>query len=172
MKKIILLLSYLLGIAGLTSAQNFKTIKIGNQMWTAENFDVIVPGSWCYNDDPTLGKKYGRLYSWEAAQKACPGGWHLPTEKDWMTLIENLGGEDKAGKQLRIGGASGFNAPFAGLTGVGNYRLLDMYGTFWSATSFDQDHAWYFYITSSSSLVTKTYFMKSYGLSVRYVKNQ
>jgi len=160
-----------MGCVMFTNAQNFKTVKIGNQVWMAENLNVAVTGSWYYNDDPNMGSKYGRLYTWEAAKKACPAGWHLPVENDWAQLIEYLGGEDKAGKQLRVGGISGFNATFGGLTDVGNYRLVDMYGTFWSASSYDTDHAWYIYITSSSNSVTKTYFSKRYGFSVRYVKN-
>jgi len=171
MKKCLLCLMVFIGIAVCANAQNLKTIKIGNQIWMAENLNVAVPGSWYYNDDQANGNKYGRLYTWEAAKKACPAGWHLPTESDWTKLIEFLGGEDKAGKQLRIGGISGFNAPLGGLTDVGNYRLIDMYGTFWSASSYDMDHAWYIYITSTSSCVTKTYFSKRYGFSVRYVKN-
>jgi uncharacterized protein (TIGR02145 family) len=172
MKRISLCFLLLLGITGITSAQNFKTVKIADQLWMAENLNVNVPGSWYYNDDPTMGSKYGRLYSWDAANKACPAGWHLPSEKEWEQLIAFLGGEDVAGKHLKCGNSSGFNAVLGGLTSVGNYRLLDTYGTFWSSTSYDKDHAWYFYITSSGSGITKTYFTKNYGFSVRYVKNK
>lgn len=154
------------------NAQNFKTVKIGSQVWMAENLNVDVKGSCCYNDDPNMCRKYGRLYTWEAANKACPPGWHLPSEKEWSQLLDFLGGEDVAGKYLKSGSSSGFNAVLGGLTNVGNYRLLDMYGTFWSSTSYDTDHAWYFYITSTGNGVTKTYFTKNYGFSVRYVKNK
>lgn len=172
MKRTFLSLLLLMGLLTITNAQYFKTIKIGNQVWMAENLDLDVPGSWNYNDSPALGTKYGRLYTWEAALKACPKGWHLPSDKEWEALIEALGGEDVAGKNLKLGSASGFNAQLGGLANVGNYQLLDMYGTFWSATSYDKDHAWYFYITSKSNGVTKTYFSKNYGFSVRYVKNR
>jgi len=172
MKKYFLSLAMFVGLAIITNGQNTKTVKIGNQVWMAENLNVVVPGSWCYNDDPALGSKYGRLYTWEAAKKACPSGWRLPTEKDWTQLIENLGGEDKAGKQLRQGGLSGFNATLGGMSSVGSFRLVDMYGTFWSDSNYDNDHAWYFYITSNSSTVTKTYFSKNYGFSVRCIKSK
>lgn len=171
MKKYFLSMLILMSSVLIGNAQNFKTVKIGNQVWMADNFNVAVPGSWYYNDDPSTSVKYGRLYSWEAAIKACPSGWHLPTEKDWNQLIEFLGGEDIAGKLLKPGGSSGFNASLGGMSGIGSYRLLNMYGTFWSATSYDVDHAWYFYITSNSTSVTKTYFSKSYGFSVRYIRN-
>lgn len=162
----------LFGTFGLLHAQNFKTIKIGNQVWMAENLNVVVPGSWTYNGNTENGRKYGRLYTWEAAKRACPVGWHLPTDKEWTELLDRLGGEDVAGKQLKAGGNSGFNALYGGLSDVGNFRLLNSYGTFWSASSYDADHAWYFYITAANSNVTKTYFKKAYGFSVRCVKNK
>jgi uncharacterized protein (TIGR02145 family) len=171
MKKYFASMLMLMGSALIANAQNFKTIKIGSQVWMAENFDVDVPDSWYYNDDPSTASKYGRLYTWKAAIKASPPGWHLPTDKEWNQLIEYLGGEDTAGKQLKSGGSSGFNACLGGMSSVGSFRLLSMYGTFWSSTSYDTDHAWYFYITSNSSSVTRTYFSKNYGFSVRYVKN-
>lgn len=171
MKKCLVSLALLVGIFIYSNAQNFKTVKIGKQVWMAENLNVSVPGSWFYNEDPSMGNKYGRLYTWEAARKSCPQGWHLPTESDWTQLIDYLGGEDKAGRQLRMGGTSGFNAAFGGLTDVGNFRLSEMYGTFWTASSYDSEHAWYVYITANNDNVTKTYFSKKYGFSVRYVRN-
>lgn len=161
----------LLGMTVTVNGQNIKSVKIGQQIWMAENMKVAVPGSWCYNDDPALGAKFGRLYTWEAAKIVCPKGWRLPNEKDWDQLIVFLGGEDVAGNKIKTGGiAAGFNAMLGGITSVGNYRLLNLYGAFWSATSYDSDHAWYYYITNNGPGVTKTYFNRSYGLSVRCIK--
>jgi uncharacterized protein (TIGR02145 family) len=86
-------------------------------------------------------------------------------------MIDNFGGEDKAGRQLKPGGNYGFNALLGGLTDVGNFRLLGSYGTFWSASGYDQNHAWYFFITANDNIITKTYFKKTYGFSVRCAKN-
>jgi uncharacterized protein (TIGR02145 family) len=46
-------------------------------------------------------QKYGRLYGWDAAMKACPAGWRLPTNNDWNALINFAGGEKAAGKKLK-----------------------------------------------------------------------
>jgi uncharacterized protein (TIGR02145 family) len=151
-------------------SQEFKTIKIGKQIWMAENLKTPVKGSWYYNEDPK-NSKYGRLYTWEAAKKACPAGFHLPTDTEWTELIIYLGGEDIAGKKLKEGGASKFNAKLGGLSDAHDYRLLGFYGTYWSSTAYDKEHAWYRYVTSSDNFVTRTYFRKDYGFCVRCIKN-
>jgi uncharacterized protein (TIGR02145 family) len=152
-------------------AQNVKEIKIGRYTWMSENLNAAIKGSWYYNDDATMGAKYGRLYTWEAAKKACPVGWHLPTENEWNDLIEIAGGNDNAGKALKSGGNLGFNAQLSGFSNVGGYMMLDSYGTYWTASGYDQNHAWYIFFNSSDNQATKSYFTKTYGLSVRCVKN-
>ena len=60
--------------------------------WMAENLTYEVPGSWCYGNRNSNCTKYGRLYTHAAALKACPQGWHLPTQKEWDNLIKAYGG--------------------------------------------------------------------------------
>lgn len=71
--------------------QTYKTVKIGKQVWMAENMNYDIKHSYCYDDDPKNCQKYGRLYTWEAALNACPSGWHLPTKEEFKTLLANVG---------------------------------------------------------------------------------
>jgi hypothetical protein len=72
--------------------RTYKTVKIGRQTWLAENLNYEAEGSKCYENDPDNCAKYSRLYNWETAMKACPKGWHLPTNKEWQTLINCVDG--------------------------------------------------------------------------------
>jgi len=91
--------------------KKYKTAKIGKQTWMAQNLDYHGEDGFlglCYGDEPEekIRKpenctKYGRLYDWNEAKKACPKGWHLPSDKEWQTLVDFAGGEKIAGKKLK-----------------------------------------------------------------------
>ena len=124
--------------------QTYKTVKIGDQVWMAENLNFETENSWCGGGkDSTEGdcSKYGRLYLWSTAvgksedecgygktcglsgkvRGVCPEGWLLPDTTDWTTLFDAVGGKDIAGKMLKS--QTGW-----GDSGEQNFNGSDTYG--------------------------------------------
>ena len=162
--------------------KTYKTVKIGDQTWMAENLNYSVKGSICYNDDESNCQKYGRLYDWNTSLKSCPSGWHLPSKDEWDGLVDFAGGEDVAGKYLKAkerwaeNGNGTDEYGFSALPGGygssdgGFYGVGDV-GYWWSATEDGSTNAYYRDMYYSISNVYRSSSGKSYLLSVRCVKD-
>ena len=87
--------------------KTYKTVKIGTAVWMAENLNFAAEGSKCYENSEDSCAKYGRLYNWETALKACPAGFHLPSDDEWTALENAVGGRSTAGTKLKS--AAGWN---------------------------------------------------------------
>jgi len=165
------------GASSSSAGVEYKTIKIGNQTWMAENLNITTAsGSTCYDGKPTNCNKYGRLYDWKTAKSICPSGWHLPTNEEWETLISSLGGEEEAGAKLKS--ANGFAALPSGYgDSDGDFSDADFsdaedYGYWWTATDEDdEDYAWYWKIDYEYEEVSNDYDDKTNLYSVRCIQN-
>jgi len=164
----------------LRNKKDYKTIKIGNQTWMAENLNFNTSKSWCYENRKRNCKIYGRLYTYDAAMSACPTGWHLPSDSDWTALIIYVGSD--VGTKLKS--ASGWNETgngtdtygFTALPGGsrfsnGTFGSLGGHGYFWSSTQLDGDNSWLRYMNFNNGIVEYYYFRKNLGFSVRCIKD-
>lgn len=133
-------------------SQKYKAVKIGNQIWMAENLNLKSKDSKCYKGLSVNCKKYGQFYNWKDAQTVCPEGWHLPSQWEWESLIDFAGGKDEAGKVLKSkhgwnnGGNGtdlfGFSALPAGNYDIdSDYQYIGYRALFWSSTDVNADKA-------------------------------
>jgi uncharacterized protein (TIGR02145 family) len=165
------------------NGQEYKTVKIGKQVWMAENLNYETDESYCYNDSAEYCTKYGRLYTWSAALNACPTGWHLPSQNEGMTLYYSVGGRDTAAKMLKS--VNGWNDDGAGTDSFGfsalpvgdrdefnDYENEGRFAGFWTSTEVNERYAAHihlFYMDDDAALSTT--FNKRYAYAVRCVKD-
>ena len=185
----------------LRDGQTYRTVKIGGQVWMAENLNYEVENSVCYKNSADSCAKYGRLYTWGAAmdsiktgcgyggscsstlpvQGACPSGWHLPSNAEWGVLITEAGGPIVAGVHLkartdwyRTGrgtDAFGFTALPAGFWND-DYGFIGNVTDFWSSAERDSIYVYAMGMNFDSKGASIGLSDKSYSmLSVRCLLN-
>jgi uncharacterized protein (TIGR02145 family) len=183
--------------------------RIGSQVWMLRNLDVttyrngdpipqvtdatewagLTTGAWSYyNNDPANGVVYGKLYNWYAVNDSrglAPTGWHVPSDTEWTTLTDYLGGESVAGGPMKEVGTTHWTAPntgatnssgftgFAGGTRFSNgaFYNIGINGSWWSSTEYSSTDAWYRYLYFSTSNVYRISLNKANGYFVRCIKD-
>ena len=138
--------------------ENLKTLKYsnGDLIGTTNPSSLDVSGEstpkyqWASLDDENKVSAYGRMYTWNVVADSrgiCPAGWHVPSQTEWVTLIDYLGGEAVAGSKLKETGTIHWNfnsdatneSGFTALPGGTRFS----YGMFWGA-----NHAGVFWTTT------------------------
>ena len=161
--------------------KKYKIVKIGAQTWMAKNLGYNASGSKCYNNKPDNCDKYGRLYDWQTAKKACPKGWHLPNNDEWDALYRFADGTSDNAESLYISKTAGkylkaANGFYALSGGIGYYDdrfdNAGFGGFWWSANEYEHDsYAYNRYIISTEDVAYWSYNDKSYLFSVRCLQN-
>jgi uncharacterized protein (TIGR02145 family) len=183
----------------------YKTIMIGDQTWMAENlrtskyndgliipriveesdwFKLSTPGYSWYNN---VSVNYGAIYNWYTVNtgKLCPAGWHVPSDAEWTTLTNYLGGEAVAGKKQKETGIAHWTSPNTGSTNEsgftalpGGYRNysggfgnINRSGYWWSAAEKSSSDAYFRAMNYSYSNVDRSSSNKRSGLSVRCIQD-
>jgi uncharacterized protein (TIGR02145 family) len=159
------------GDAVVYGEETYETVIICTQTWMKKNLNYEVAGSECKNCET-----YGRLYNWVAATTACPSGWHLPSDAEWDTLMEAVGGSRTAGTKLKaienMGTDDyGFSALPGGFINSNGNSGGGGTGYWWSSTESYSGEAYFRYIGRLDEDVSRTTNLKGYYYSVRCVKN-
>jgi len=143
------------------------------------NYDAS--DSKCYENNSGNCAKYGRLYDWATAKKACPSGWHLPSMSEYKELDKAVGGEMVAGKKLKAksgwyskgNGTDEFG--FSALPGGygfsdGSFNGVNEFGQWWSANE-NGSYAYSPYMYRDNDYTNWSSLNMSVLLSVRCIKD-
>ena len=187
----------------------YTTVTIGSQIWLKQNLKTTRYNNgneisnvtnnyywknlnspafcWYDNDSATYKNTYGALYNWYAVNtsKLCPNGWHVPSDSEWTSLTDYLGGKSIAGSKLKETGTSHWishnegnnSSGFAALPGGfrdnedGTFGTLGINGYWWSATEhFPVDIFYCWLYANSTEMGWDSSIFKTNGFSVRCIK--
>jgi uncharacterized protein (TIGR02145 family) len=167
--------------------KTYKTVKIGNQTWMAENLVYKAEGGcWAYDNKTDNVPKYGYLYNWDNARISCPAGWHLPSDVEWQELINFSGGNDFAGSKLKETGNShwsSFNKEAAnsyGFTALpggsvnnsnGEDHVVGEVGFWWSSAEYAFEFAFGVRMDRNGTKASMDVYDMADGFSVRCIKD-
>ncbi|GBU22471.1 hypothetical protein R80B4_02380 [Fibrobacteres bacterium R8-0-B4] len=156
--------------------------------WMTENLNIETADSWCYNNSSDSCAKYGRLYTWPAANTACPTGWHLPSRAEWGALAKAAGGTGDYGstsfagwklkstsgwKDNRFGKDDyGFSAlPGGSRYSDGSFLYAAYHGCWWTATENISDYIYNRCMAYNNDDVAEGSNLKDVAFSVRCIAN-
>ena len=165
--------------------QKYRTVQVAGLEWFADNLNYKTEGSYCYKDDEDQCMVYGRFYTWDAAKKACPAGFRLPTHADFESLWTAAGADFNAGYLLKAdygwsGDTNGNDTLKFSAMPAGNrfddetYGNMAKFAFFWSSDDSSEGvalgNARVWYLTSKSMAFGYMSKPKNFGFSVRCVR--
>jgi uncharacterized protein (TIGR02145 family) len=204
---------FICGTSTITDIDNntYNTVLIGTQCWTVQNLkttkyadnsiitNITTPnntwesatyGAWSHYDNSSSNNAtYGKLYNWYAVEDSrniCPVGWHVPSNSEWTTLTNYLGGIAVAGGKMKTTGTSHWNNPNTGATNSsgftgypggyrasdGNFGTMRQHGYWWSATGSSATQAYFWRLDDDKpDILNGTNLPKTFGISVRCIKD-
>jgi uncharacterized protein (TIGR02145 family) len=171
-------------------ASNLKTSKYRNgtsisNVTSASSWAALTTGAYCYyNNSSSNNATYGKLYNYYAvvdSRNLCPTGWHVPSDTEWTTLTDFLGGETIAGAKLKetgtthwalttaqVDNSTGFTAlPGGNRLPDGSFNNINDGGDWWSSTIC----VWYRGIDGYANYVYRGCYGEKSGFSVRCIKD-
>jgi len=168
-------------IPGELSDGDWSSTTSGAMTVYGEGTSIVYHGS---DDEVSNLADYGRLYNWYAVDDArglCPSGWHVPTDQEYTTLIDVLGGTSVAGGKMKSSPEdspawNGTNTSgFSGLAGgyrsnSGGFYDGNYVGFFWSASA-NGAFAWSRLLDGVYTGVLRYNYYQRYGFSVRCVRD-
>lgn len=183
----------------------YTSVTIGTQVWMVENLkvtryrngdaisnrtnadDFYDTSSGAYSNDYEGTNKNGRLYNWYAVadpRKLAPEGWHIPSQEEWATLLDFLGGESVAGSKMKQVGASQWCTPNADATNSSGFTALPGdwrvdFGfvtgcgdaSWWSSTAATDQNAYNLFVFVDVGEVSWVHNNKNLGIGVRCIKD-
>jgi len=152
------------------NGQVYKTVIIHQQEWFAQNLNFEAEKSYCYDNQTDHCIKHGKLYRIEAAQKACPIGWRIPTKIDFEHLL-HLSTTDSLAFNFLIN-KKYFDADFAGAKFYKEgYLTLNYDGIWWANSSIDDAYYWALSIDKDFKEAKIAKYLKENAFSIRCVKD-
>lgn len=159
----------------------YKTIKIGDQIWMAENLKVTkyrngvdIPtghadsvwsnlstgGYAIYDNNSSISDVYGFHYNQHAVTDVrglAPSGWRIPSEEDYIEMFDYLGGYAVAGNKLRESGPVHWGPYNGSATNESGFTALPGGRRFWNSGDYINLGEIGFYWTSSQGRYMELY---------------
>jgi uncharacterized protein (TIGR02145 family) len=204
--------------------QKYHTVLIGKQCWMKENLNIGkmimskptsnnpessdngVIEKFCFNNDAEQCHLFGGLYDWnemmqylrkEGQSGICPEGWHIPTDKEWCTLLMEFDSSAKcfntfdyisdiAGGRMKVKDNKYWEAPNTGASnslgfsalgsGVRNFNGSFSYpktmAAFWTSTETHASYGIGYTIGNDDAKVHRGNNSKASGFNVRCIRNE